>query len=264
MAGCVPPPPGPRVREARHEAGAPHYRIEYDSLGRKHGTERWWHEDGTPKLEASWRAGVRHGAYRAWHPDGTPWYAGRDSLGVPVDTLRFWHPNGVLQSLSVFRDGAPARLETYDSLGRSPEQRLMEERLARERLEARRRADSVEAAEGPRRRALNEWAARMRATVETYWTIPESMTKTPRRTVARLRVASTGAVLGVTWTERSGSSAFDRHAARALAKVRKFPPFPPELGTEPLEIQYEFTTPGAVPPRRRLKLHDPDSAMGEE
>jgi TonB family protein len=130
----------------------------------------------------------------------------------------------------------------------------------RERALATRRADSLGGVEGVRQRALAEWTGRVRSWVEAYWSLPESMKKTPRRAVARVRVASTGVILGVTWPEKSGSPEFDRLAARALTRAKRLPPFPPELGTEPLAIRYEFTTPGLQPPRRRLRVKDPGNA----
>jgi TonB family protein len=272
VAGCA-GLGGPResLLQGKYATGSPRYRIAYDSQNRKHGVERWWHENGALKSEASWRAGVRDGAYRAWYPDGTPWYQGRDSLGVPVDTLRFWHPNGRPRSLSLFARGVPVRLDVFDSSGLTAEEarvRRAEEEAralvraeAAEAHEARRRADSAEGVEAPRRRALREWTARVRTSVETYWNVPESMKKQRHRAVARIRVAHTGVVLGVTWPEKSGSAAFDRRAARALARVKKFPPLPPELGPGPLDVRYAFTTTGKAPPRKKLRVREPEKAV---
>jgi TonB family protein len=253
--------------EGKYPAGTPRYLVDLDAQGRKHGIERWWYEGGKKKSEAMWRTGLRDGAYSAWYADGTAWYTGRDSLGKPVDTLRFWHPNGTLKSLSVFAAGEPVFLETWDIEGLTARERAVRDAEERERLaaaqrrmEAQRRADSLEALEGPRRRALAAWTSLVRLKVETYWSLPESQKKIARRTVARIRVAPSGAVLGVAWPEKSGSKEFDRRAARALAKVRKFPPFPPELGYAPLEVRYAFTTPGKAQPRRKLVLRDPERA----
>ena len=242
-------PNRPQALEGAHPDGTPRYRVGLDAAGRRHGAERWWHENGTLHLDATWKAGARDGVYRAWHPDGTPWYAGRDSMGVPVDTLRVWHPNGVLQTFSVFEGGVPVVLVQYNEEGLTPEQ-------VRERKAARRRADSLAAVEQARRDALAAWVTRVRAAVETWWSLPESQRKTYRRAVARLRVHPDGRILTVTWVERSGSALFDRRAAQALAKARSLPPFPPELGTEPLDLRYEFVTPGHVAPRRRLQVRD--------
>lgn len=247
--------PAPPLLQGAYPDGSPRYRIEQNPQGRKHGAERWWHENGTLQLEASYQDGKRDGAYRAWHVDGTPWYAGRDSLGVPVDTLRFWFPNGRLQSLSVFTNGAVASLETFDSSGLTAE-------ALQARAEEEQRADSLEEIETVRQADLAEWTLRARATVETYWALPESMKKTPRRAVASIRVRENGTIQAVAWPEKSGSPEFNRLAARALTKARKFPPLPDGIAG-PLELRYEFTTPGVAPPRRRLKLHDPDSAFEE-
>jgi TonB family protein len=269
LIACAAPSraPEPSRLEGKYPAGTPHYLVDLDAQGRKHGIERWWYEGGKKKSEAIWRTGMRDGAYSAWYADGTQWYAGRDSLGKPVDTLRFWHPNGTLKSLSVFAAGEPVFLETWDIEGLTARERAHrdaeeKERLAaaQRRMDAQRRADSLEALEGPRRRALAAWTSMVRLKVETYWSLPESQKKIARRTVARIRVAPNGNVLSVTWPEKSGSKEFDRRAAHALSKVKKFPPLPAELGMSPLEIRYAFTTPGKAQPRRKLSLKDPDRA----
>jgi TonB family protein len=246
----------PSPMQGVHPDGSPRYVIEVDASGRKNGLERWWHENGALKHEATWRAGLRDGVFRAWHENGSPWYEGKDSLGVPADTLRFWHTNGVLQSLSVFARGAPVLLETFDSLGRTPEQ-------ARAGEEARRVADSVAAAAAERQRALGEWAMRARGAVETYWNLPDSMKKVARRATANIRVDARGRILGVKWIEKSGSPEFDRRAARALAQAKRLPPLPGDVQA-PLELRYEFTTPGPAQPRHRLQVRDPDRALGDD
>ncbi len=251
---ALPPP-----LKGKHPGGGPRYHVEVDDEGRKHGTERWWHENGQLQSEARWIGGRRDGDYRAWYPHGTPWYAGRDSLGVAVDTLRVWHPNGRLQSLSVHDGGETVFLETWDSAGHTSAERARLDTAEAERLRAAREADSVATVQAMRAVALAAWVPRVRATVETYWKLPESMKKTPRRAVARLRVSPHGSLLDVTWIEKSGSAEFDRRAAQALAKIRKFPPPPPELGQEPLNLRYEFATTGSGSARRRLQLREGDA-----
>lgn len=250
LLSCAPKPPS--LLRGTYSGGTPHYYVEFDRLGRKHGLERWWHENGTPKYEATWRAGVRDGDYRAWYPDGKSWYTGRDSMGHPSDTLRFWHPNGRLRSLTVFAAGAPAWLEEYDTLGLTPGQASRRAAEA-EALEAEAlHADPPAAEARTRERALEEWSLRVRATVETWWKLPAPLLKVPRRATARLRVARDGTLLSVTWTEKSGSDAFDARAARALAKVKRLPPLPSEVEA-PLDLAYAFTTPGVGGARRRLQ-----------
>jgi hypothetical protein len=219
------------------------------------------------KSEATWRAGFRDGAYRAWYPDGKPWYAGRDSLGIPVDTLRYWHPNGRLRTLSVYAAGEPVSLDEYDTAGVPSGATWARAEAARQQaLEAapdyaqRRRADSLAAVEAARSKALREWSGRVRASVEPWWNLPEALKKAPLRATARLRVARDGSLLGVAWTEKSGSREFDARAARALAKVRKLPAVPPEVSA-PLDLSYAFATPGISRPRQRLQLKDPGAAL---
>ena len=253
--------------QGKYPAGLDHYQIDLDGQGRKHGLERWWYENGKPKSEAIWRSGVRDGAYHAWYADGTSWYAGRDSAGTPVDTLQFWYPNGKLKSRSVFVAGAPVSLVTWDEEGLTGPERARrdaEEReriaAAQKRMAAQHRADSLEALEGPHRRALAAWTMAVRLKVETYWSLPESQKKVARRTVARIGVSPSGSLLSVSWPEKSGSKEFDRHAERALSKVKRFPPLPPEFNAAPIEIRYAFTTPGKAQPRKKLILRDPTRA----
>jgi len=251
------------ILKGNHPAGNPRYYVEVDSLGRKHGLERWWWENGKPRTEARYVGGRRDGDYRAWYQDGTPWYAGRDSLAVPMDTLQYWHPGGQVKSISVYLRGKPISLETWDTAGFTPAQRAQQLAEQTERARALRRADSLGVLEGVRRAALATWVPRVRATVETYWKLPESQKNVSRRAVARLRVSPYGSLLDVTWLEKSGSPEFDRRAALALAKIRKFPPPPPELGTEPLNVRYEFTTVGVGSARKRLQVREPGVDNGE-
>jgi TonB family protein len=250
-----------QVLKGQFASGVQRYHVEVDTLGRKHGVERWWFESGKPRSEARYVGGVRDGVYRAWYVNGTPWYEGRDSLGVPFDTLRFWHPNGQLQSLSTFKRGKPVSLETWDTGGMTPEQRAQLDADEVARLKAQRLIDSLGVAQVSRNAALAVWVPRVRATVETYWKLTESQKKVPRRAVARLRVSPYGALLDVTWIQKSGSAEFDRRAAQALAKIRKFPAPPPELGTQPINLRYEFTTLGVGSARQRLRVREPNESL---
>lgn len=247
---------GVQPLQGKYPSGKPHYFVDRDSLGHKHGVERWWYENGNLRSEARWVGGRRSGDYQAWYQSGTPWYRGRDSLGVPLDSLVFWHPNGQHQSVSVYVRGKPVSLETWDTAGYTPAQRAQLEAEEAARTAARRRADSLGVAQAVRNAALALWVPRVRATVETYWKLPEAQKKVPRRAVARLRVSPYGSLLDVTWLEKSGSVEFDRRAALALAKIRKFPAPPAELGTDPLNLRYEFVTPGFGAPRKRLQVRD--------
>jgi TonB family protein len=170
--------------------------------------------------------------------------------------LVFWHPNGQLQSVSVYMRGKTVSLETWDTAGYTPVQRAQLDTEEAARTAARRRADSLGVAQTSRNAALALWVPRVRATVETYWKLPEAQKKVPRRAVARLHVSPYGSLLDVTWLEKSGSVEFDRRAALALAKIRKFPAPPAELGTDSLNLRYEFVTPGFGAARKRLQVRD--------
>ena len=45
--------------------------------------------------------------------------------------------------------------------------------------------------------------------------------------------------------------------ARALRRMKKFPPLPTEAGAGPLDVRYEFVSLGKKPPSRRLLLRAP-------
>lgn len=262
LMACAFPARKASVLQGKHAGGSRQYRVEVDGAGRHHGWERWWYENGRIRSEAFWVRGRRDGVYQAWYPDGTPWYRGRDSLGVAVDTVRVWYPHGGLQSLAVYERGQTVFLETWDSAGRTAAEQARWRAQEAARREAGRVADSAAQAQAARAAALADWIPRVRTTVETYWKVSEGMKKTPRRAVARLRVSPEGRLLGVTWIEKSGSPEFDRRAAQALAKIRRFPPPPPELGAEPLTLRYEFATTGSGAARRRLQVREREAGEG--
>ncbi len=106
----------------------------------------------------------------------------------------------------------------------------------------------------PRNEALVEWSQKIRSTVEPYWVLPKVLVKHKYRAVARIRIGHGGDIRNVTWVEKSHSTVFNNLAVKALKKVKHFPPFPPTVQDSVLEIQYEFVTPGIMPPRRKLEL----------
>lgn len=258
FAACVSRPPS--VLQSGFPSGKPWYRVEIDSLGRKHGTEEWWFESGAPRYRAVNTHGRRDGTYQAWYPGGGLWYRGRDSVGVPVDTLWGWRPDGRLQRIQVFAAG---KTESYEAVDTSGVTRA--ERLRLDAANALKTRDSAEVRETRRRAALADWARRVRATVETYWIPPRRDAKGLRahRAVATLRVGADGRVLSVGWAERSDSKAFNDKADKALRRVRRLPPLPPEAAGEPLELRYEFVSAKGKELRRARSFAPADTA-GEE
>jgi hypothetical protein len=81
FAACA--PRSPSLLQGSFPSGKPYYRVETDSLGRKHGAEQWWFDNGNPRYSARNVDGRRDGLYQAWYADGKPWYRGRDSPASP-------------------------------------------------------------------------------------------------------------------------------------------------------------------------------------
>ena len=258
FAACAPRSVSPL--QASFSKGKPYYRVEVDSLGRKHGAERWWFETGNPRYSADNVHGRRHGVYQAWYTDGSPWYKGRDSLGVAVDTLFAWRPNGRLQLIRVFEAGETVSYEAVDTSGVT-----RAERIRLDALDAGKARDSAGVLETARRAALSEWAKRVRATVETYWIPPRSKGSRglqAHRAVATLRVGADGRVLNVGWAERSASRAFNEKADKALRRIKKLPPLPAEAAGQPIELRYEFVSAGSS--TRRARPFAPADTSGAE
>lgn len=101
---------------------------------------------------------------------------------------------------------------------------------------------------------IAEWGARVQTAVELSWILPKQMLKQPYRAVALIRIGREGGLLKVTWITTSPSPPFNNLAAKALKKVKRFPPFPPTLLDSTLEIQYEFVTRGKRPGNKKLQL----------
>ncbi|HAO99662.1 MAG TPA: hypothetical protein DCQ83_06415 [Fibrobacteres bacterium] len=243
----------PVVQEGRYSSGKLHYRIEIDTGGLKHGLETWWYDGVIKRYEATNEHGLRNGEYQAWFSDGKPWYKGRDIHGIAQDSLYYWYPNGNLQTVTVFRDGRQIHFQAYDSVTAVPLDTVANAR-------AKWKHDSIAAVQ--RRQGIEEWSGRVRATVESYWSIPKELARKPYRSVATLRIGRIGDLRALSWKEKSSSTVFNTLADRALKKVRRFPPFPPTIPEAELEIQYEFVSQGKVPKRVRLELHgqsEPDS-----
>lgn len=235
----------------------PKYSIQVDKQGKKEGRERWWHPDGRLKYEAINRGGVRDGRFTAWYPDGAKWYEGYERHGKPESTLTYWHPNGRVKSRALFRDGIQLEREDWDEAGR-----LLTPRNPRTAPSPEPAAESAEEASRLRQAGLRIWAMRVRQTVESYWRLPGELSGKPLRSIARIKVGSDGRILEVTWLEKSRSSSFNTLAQQTFRKIKRFPPFPPEVKEEALEIQYEFVSQGRSEPRRRLEARGGD-APGE-
>ena len=237
----------------------PHYAVERDKQGRKQGRETWWYANGRMKYQAVNREGVREGRFMAWHENGKPWYEGYEYHGRPESTLTYWHPNGQVKSRALFRDGIQLERHDFDESGQPLNARPAP-------LQAAPDASAADAEEKSRLRqvSLQMWALRVRRAVESYWQLPKQFEKEkPQRAVATITVARNGEVREMRWTEKSPSAAFNNLAQQTFKRIKKLPPFPPQVEEETLEVQYEFLSQGKQPPRKKLEARDPSPESEE-
>jgi TonB family protein len=261
--GCSKPP---SVLKGSYPTGIPKYQIAVDPAGKKHGAEYWWFDNGKARYMARNVHGIRDGEYQAWYPNGNLWYQGRDSLGVHLDTLFSWRQDGRREAIRVFRGGTVVFLESVDASGLSSGdlRRIAEEKRRAEAAAEMKLQDSAQAWAALRRTSLSLWSLRVRTSVETYWIPPKRKGPTDHKAVARIRVHGDGKILEVTWLQKSAWPAFNDKAARALRRMKKFPPLPTEAGAGPLDIRYEFISLGKKPKGQKLLLKKPVAQNEEE
>ncbi len=230
------------------------YSIALDKQGRKDGVETWWYPDGKMKYSGFNREGFREGKFTAWYAGGEIWYEGFEYRGKPESTLTYWYPNGKIKSQALFRDGIQLERKDYDEDGRP----VGRGAAGLAKAEPEPPGDEVQATGGNlRKTSLRMWAMRVRQTVEGYWVLPKQFEKErPYRAVAKIKVARDGRILGVAWSEKSPSSAFNTLAQLTFKRIKRLPAFPPQIRDESLEVQYEFISLGKPSPRKRLEARD--------
>jgi TonB C terminal/MORN repeat variant len=240
-----------KPQQGFYASGKLRYAIDRDKEGRKVGLERWWHENGQLKYEATFADGFRQGRYAAFYPDGKPWYQGFEIMGRPESTLTYWHPNGHMRSKAFFRQGIQLSREDFDEQGISLSVKPNES--THDATEMARRADSLRTAK-VRERALAAWGKRVRSTVESHWVVPKQLAaKGPLKAVASVTVSRHGDIDEVRWVSKSPVSAFNTLAANTFKKVKRLPPFPPQVKDKSLEIEYAFVSGGQASAKARLK-----------
>ena len=249
----------PSVLKGAYPSGIPHYQIALDSAGKKHGVESWWFDNGKARYQARNVHGLRNGEYQAWYPNGTLWYQGRDSMGVHRDTLRSWRQDGSLEALRIFQGGLVVYQESIDvtGLSREDKRRIDEEKRRRAAETDVKALDSTATSDRLRRNSLSLWSLRVRTSVETYWIPPKRKGTADHKAVARIRVQRDGLITDVTWLQKSAWTAFNDKAARALRRMKRFPPLPVEAGAGPLDVRYEFVSLGKKTPGKKLQLKKP-------
>jgi TonB family protein len=249
----------PSVLNGTYPSGVPKYQIAVDAEGKKHGAEAWWFDNGQARYRASNVHGIRHGEYQAWYPNGNPWYRGRDSMGVHRDTLKSWKPNGRPDVIRLFDRGRVVTIESIDSSGltQAEKQRNLDAAAERGR-------DSTQAWAAARRNSLGLWSLRVRASVETYWIPPKRKGSVDHKAVARIRVQGDGRITDVTWLQKSAWPAFNEKAAKALRRMKKFPPLPAEavpasagMTAGTIDVRYEFVSLGKKAAGAKLVLKKP-------
>ena len=243
-----------KVEEGFYGKKRPQYSIGVDKQGRKEGKETWWYQNGTKKYEALNHGGFREGKFTAWYPDGHMWYEGYEFHGKPESTLTYWHGNGQVKSTALFRDGIQLERKDFDEEGRpiirglqaaeptSPDQQV---------------TDTDGESDNLRKASLRMWAMRVRQTVESFWVLPKQFEKErPYRAVAKIKVARDGKIIGVSWSEKSPSAAFNNLAQQTFKRIKRMPAFPPQIKDATLDVQYEFISLGKPAPRKRLEAKD--------
>lgn len=252
---------GTKVEKDVYPDSKPKYSIALDKQGRKDGPEIWWHGNGNKKYEATNRAGAREGEFTAWYANGQKWYQGYEFHGKPESTLTYWHPTGKMKSQALFRDGIQLERRDYDAQGAliAPKPSALTEAS----LSAAAEQESAGAAERLRKTSLNMWAMRVRQTVEGYWVLPKQFEKQrPYRAVAKIKVGKDGRILGVSWIEKSPSSAFNTLAQNTFKRIKRLPAFPPQIKDESLDLQYEFISLGKTLPRTKLEARESSGENG--
>ncbi|HKP98597.1 MAG TPA: TonB C-terminal domain-containing protein [Fibrobacteria bacterium] len=245
-----------KVEKEFYSPSRPKYSIAVDKKGRKEGVETWWHPNGNKKYEAVNHGGTREGMFSAWYEDGTLWYQGYEAHGKPESTLTYWRPNGKLKSQALFRDGIQLERRDYDEEGRLigpafPPARAAEASRGEEEFVNSGEMDRI------RKASLQLWAMRVRQTVESFWVLPRQFQKErPYRAVAKIKVGRDGRILGVTWPEKSPSTPFNSLAQQTFKRIKRLPPFPPQIQDQTLEIQYEFISLGRPVPRKKLEARE--------
>lgn len=239
-----------KVEEGFYGPKRPQYSIAVDKQGRKDGPETWWYANGVKKYSAINRAGFREGRFTAWYDNGRNWYEGFEYRGKPESTLTYWYPNGKMKSEAFFRDGIQLERRDFDEdgrlIGRGPN--LEKEAQEAEPAEVEATGDNL------RKTSLRMWAMRVRQTVESYWVLPTQFAKErPYRAVAKIKVSRDGKIIGVTWSEKSPSAAFNSLALQTFKRIKRLPAFPPQIRDESLDVQYEFISLGKQAPRKRLE-----------
>lgn len=250
-----------KVEDGFYSPKHPKYRIEVDKQGRKQGKETWWHPNGKLKYEAVNTQGIRDGRFTAWDSNGVKWYEGFEHNGKPESTLTYWYPNGRIKSQALFRDGIQLERKDWDESGRFIAPRALWTGFPRD-PEADAVAEVDEAANA-RQAALQLWAMRVRQTVESYWVLPRELANKPLKAVAKIKVGREGRILKVTWVSKSPNGSFNTLAGQTFKKIKRMPPFPPQVKDESLEIQYEFVSQGRATPRRKLEARGSEESPPE-
>ena len=249
-----------KVEKGAYGKDRPKFSIQVDKEGKKQGKETWWHPNGQRKYEALNRNGIRDGRFTAWYSTGIKWYEGYEHHGKPESTLTYWHPNGKMKSQALYRDGIQLERKDWDENGRFVAPRSLWVGVPKDPDAV---SDDKSEIARLRQQSLKLWAMRVRQTVESYWRLPKELANKPLKATARIKVGSDGRILNVTWLQKSPVSSFNTLAQNTFKKIKKLPPFPPQVKEETLDVQYEFVSQGKAAPRSRLEARGGGAEEGE-
>lgn len=258
-----------KVEKGLYGKDRPKYSIQVTKDGKKQGKETWWHPNGQIKYVAVNRNGIRDGRFTAWYSSGIKWYEGYEYHGKPESTLTYWYSSGKMKSQALYRDGIQLERKDWDESGRFVAPRSLWMGFPKDPGASEDGAgqESGDQASRLRQASLKLWAMRVRQTVESYWRLPKELANKPLKSTAKIKVNREGHILNVVWLQKSPVASFNTLAQQTFKKIKKLPPFPPQVKDETLEIQYEFVSQGKAAPRRKLEARgspDEEEPVGSE
>lgn len=85
----------------------------------------------------------------------------------------------------------------------------------------------------------DEYLRRVEDTIDRNWIAPSTAME-QGMAVAKIRIKNNGEVSAITIETSSGDQSFDASARQAIAQSHPFPPFPPTMQKEVIDITYQF------------------------
>ncbi len=80
------------IKVKRYDSGKQQCKIYY-AIGKKHGMNTMWWDNGTKRSEGIWKKSNPHGVYIEWYTSGQKWKEGRWKEGKLHGVARWWYEN---------------------------------------------------------------------------------------------------------------------------------------------------------------------------